>query len=351
MNLLLLLEIGEKKSRSEDAIIAYTWSHFLNDTTHPFWLLRMPMTKAVVRAMDTIQTITSQLSIPKIEYFGISGASKRGWTTWTTGIVDKRVKGIAPIVIPVLNMVPTINTMFRVYGKWSFALDDYVQEGVIKFLNKPEFQKMADIEDPFSYNNRFGDLPKYVIGACGDEFFLPDSTRYFWPALNGPKFLRMVPNAEHSLAPQDVDIAIAIGTWFHMLFTKRPMPKFDFSLIRSNSTKASITLKSTDKPNHVYMWYANTISLRDRDFRLLTCPSPDCFNPVIWFFTELHDRGNGTYVAEMDAPRFGWNGFIIEAVYVQSWNPVFPEATLKFTSEVNVVPDILPYPLCKNPYY
>jgi len=323
----------------------------LNDTSHPYWLLRLPMTKAVVRAMDAIQDFTSKLPIPRIQSFGISGASKRGWTTWTTGIVDKRVLAIVPIVIPVLEMVPTINKMFRTYGKWSFALNDYVDEGVIKKLNKPEFQKMADIEDPFSYNDRMISLPKYIIAACGDEFFLPDSTSYFWPQLKGPKYLRMIPNAEHSLSPQDLDIAVAVGTWFHMQFTGEPQPKFEFTLFRTNTSveKARIVLKSETRPTSVYMWYANTLSQVDRDFRLLTCPSPSCFNPVLWFYTQLFDHGNGTYIAEMDLPVYGWNGFLIEAIYVQSYNPVFPEATLKYTSEVNIVPDILPYPPCKDP--
>lgn len=33
------------KRRVEDAIIAYTWNHFINDPTEPEWLLRLPMTK------------------------------------------------------------------------------------------------------------------------------------------------------------------------------------------------------------------------------------------------------------------------------------------------------------------
>jgi len=341
----------KNKRRNEDAIIAYTWSHFLNDTAHPYWLLRLPMTKAVVKAMDTIVDFTSKLpgNVPKITSFGLSGGSKRGWTVWTVAAVDKRVRGIVPIVIPILNMVPTINRMFRVYGKWSFALDDYVEEGVLKFLNKPEFQKLADVEDPFTYNSRLATIPKYVVAACGDEFFLPDSTRDFWNQLIGYKYLRMVPNAEHSLAPQDIDLVVSIGTWFHMQFTKHNQPKFEYQIIRSNSTGAKIILHSEDKPTAVYMWYASTLSVRDRDFRMFTCPSQSCFNPVIWFYTQLFDHGNGTYIAEMNAPMYGWNGFLVEAIYVQSYNPVFPEATLKYTSEVNVVPDILPYPPCKDP--
>lgn len=41
----------KKKHRSEDAMIAFTWAHFINDTKSPYWLARMPMTKAGVRAM------------------------------------------------------------------------------------------------------------------------------------------------------------------------------------------------------------------------------------------------------------------------------------------------------------
>lgn len=45
---------GFKKRRSEDAVIAYTWSHYINDTSKPQWLLRLPMVKAVVRAMYVV---------------------------------------------------------------------------------------------------------------------------------------------------------------------------------------------------------------------------------------------------------------------------------------------------------
>jgi PhoPQ-activated pathogenicity-related protein len=47
---------GFNVRRTEDAIIAYTWEHFLQDPTHnASWLVRLPMVKAVVRAMDAIQ--------------------------------------------------------------------------------------------------------------------------------------------------------------------------------------------------------------------------------------------------------------------------------------------------------
>ena len=107
--------------RSEDGLIAYTWRRFINESgSNPYWLARLPMTKSVVVAMNIIQNFTSYLqNVPRVEKFVVAGASKRGWTTWTTGkfffnqfwrlnssdfqiagIVDDRVVALVPIVIP-----------------------------------------------------------------------------------------------------------------------------------------------------------------------------------------------------------------------------------------------------------
>lgn len=210
--------------RVEDAIIAFTWAHFLNDTSQPNWLLRLPMTKAVVRAMDTIQAFTANVpNVPKITSFGVAGASKRGWTTWTTAAVDTRVQFFIPIVIPVLDMVKSINRLYQPYGSWSFALNDYVAEGVIHFLNEPVMQDLAAIVDPFSYNSRYANRPHYIVCAGGDEFFLPDSANGFFGALTGPKYLRIVPDAEHSLIGQQFDVALSIDTFIQMHLHGEPV--------------------------------------------------------------------------------------------------------------------------------
>jgi len=43
-----------QKSRTEDAIIAFTWDHFLNNPEETEWLLRFPMVKGSLRAMDAL---------------------------------------------------------------------------------------------------------------------------------------------------------------------------------------------------------------------------------------------------------------------------------------------------------
>jgi PhoPQ-activated pathogenicity-related protein len=339
----------KKKHRSEDAMIAFTWAHFINDTKSPYWLARMPMTKAGVRAMDTIQDFTKNMNIPKITSFAIAGASKRGWTTWTVAAVDKRVTVFIPIVIPILDMVANINKMWEALGEWTFAFGDYLEENVMNYLNTPQFQLMANIIDPIKYLDRYVNKAKYVICATGDEFFLPDGATFFWDKLQGSKYLRMVPNAEHALLGSQTDVALSISSFIHMQLGNKPQPRVSWQLVRSNTTNAQIIVKTQDKPKGVYMWYARTLSATRRDFRLITCINefPGCAQPVMWWYHQLEDQGNGVYVATQNAPLSGWTGFLVELIYeVPSKDPVNVLHEFKITTEVNIVPDTLPYPSC-----
>lgn len=71
------------------------------------------MTKAVVRAMDTIQEFAKNNNYGTIEKFMLAGESKRGWTTWTTAAVDtKRVFSAVPIVMDLLNINTVLEQFF-----------------------------------------------------------------------------------------------------------------------------------------------------------------------------------------------------------------------------------------------
>lgn len=75
---------------------------------------------------DAVQEFTETLDIPRVKSFIVSGASKRGWTTWLTAGVDKRVEALVPIVMPILNTNPNLNNMYRSLGGWTWAFRDYV---------------------------------------------------------------------------------------------------------------------------------------------------------------------------------------------------------------------------------
>ena len=87
------------KARSEDALIAWTWKHFIENPDNAEWLARLPMTKASIRAMDAASEFWLGQSGNSLNNWLVAGASKRGWTTWTVGACDpKRVVGIIPMV-------------------------------------------------------------------------------------------------------------------------------------------------------------------------------------------------------------------------------------------------------------
>ena len=95
----------DSKPRWEDGLIAYTWDKFFK-TGDSRWPARMAMTKSATAAMTAIQRLLAEEDV-NIKDFFVAGASKRGWTTWTTAAVDDRVRAIAPIVIDLLNIEPS----------------------------------------------------------------------------------------------------------------------------------------------------------------------------------------------------------------------------------------------------
>ena len=42
-------------------------------------------------------------------------------------------------------------------------------------------------------------MPKYLHNSTGDEFFVSDSSRFYYDDLQGPKYLRYFPNTGHGL--------------------------------------------------------------------------------------------------------------------------------------------------------
>lgn len=54
--------------------------------------------------------INKTLSL-SIEEFYVGGESKRGWTTWLTAAVDRRVKAAIPVVMDLMGMTAVIITI------------------------------------------------------------------------------------------------------------------------------------------------------------------------------------------------------------------------------------------------
>ncbi len=317
---------GESQSRTEDAIIAYTWDKYLR-TGDERWPARLPMTKAAVRAMDAVTDFLAKLPDGgmTVKKFVVGGASKRGWTTWSVAQVDPRVVAIAPIVIDTLNVPEVFENQWRSYGFWAPAVQDYVSMGIMNWFGTPQMASLQEIEDPYQYRQRLA-LPSYQMCATGDQFFLPDSPRFYFSDLPGEKYLRFVPNTDHGMASPDA--AVNLVTWFRAVTQNYPRPRFYW---RADRTEGTLTVRVVDTPSQVMLWQAS--NPKARDFRLET------IGPA-WTSTPLKGT-NGIYSAAVTAVS-GWSAFFIELTFPGPGSAP-DSAPLVFTTEVVVTPDEYPF--------
>ncbi|MFV2068890.1 MAG: PhoPQ-activated pathogenicity-related family protein [Pirellulales bacterium] len=309
--------------RSEDDLIGYTWDQFLK-TGDATWPARNPMVKSAVRAMDTMTALTAreQGGKHRVDKFVVAGGSKRGWTTWLTGAVDQRVVAIVPIVIDVLNIKPSMKHHHAAYGFWSPAVGDYVQHRIMERLDLPRMDELAKLVDPYHYRHRLT-MPKYIVNAAGDQFFLPDSSRFYFDELSGEKYLRYIPNADHSQKGTDALESIAAFYW--LIVHDKSRPRFSWQ----EDEDGSFRVTTVDAPAEVRLWQATNPAARD--FRL------ESLGPK-YTSRLLEDQGGGVYVAHVAKPAKGWTAFFVELTY--DVGAPFP---VKFTTNVHVTPDVLPH--------
>lgn len=307
------------KRAVEDGILAEGWRQFL-ETGDTKWLGRLPMTKSAVRAMDAITEFLGSEAGGgiRVSRFVPAGGSKRGWTAWMVAAVDARVTAVIPIVIDLLNLIPSFEHHFAVYGFWAPAIDDYTQRGIMDWMHTPEYRAMLDIVDPYSYRTRLT-MPKMVINAADDQFFLPDSWRFYWNDLAGPKYLRYVPNAGHGLGGSDA--ANTINAFFHSIASGTPLPEYTWEM----GEDGVLSVESRTRPLKVALWRATNPA--SRDFRLETVGNE------AWT-AEPIEAAAGKYAAKLEAPPSGYSAFLIELEYAGPG-----EATLKLTTPVYILPD------------
>ncbi|CAF1644495.1 unnamed protein product [Adineta ricciae] len=340
------------RSRGEDAIIAWTWNTFLQNTNNPYVLLRMPMTKACVRAMDAVQQFAKQLGIIVPQKFVIGGASKRGWTTWTTAAVDnERVIGAVPIVMDILNLNQNFHHHYRSLAGWTFAFKDYYVLNITRYVDDPRLQKMAQIVDPYSYFDRYRNMKILQIQSSGDEFFLPDNEDAFWHDLQvatGGSYIRRLPNADHSCAGHEISLFLTMRSFYLSIYDNRTLPSFTWTKTSNNThgyIRATVDFSAGPKPISALGYHARTMNDKRRDFRLVIAdpnnPDKKIVNPVIWLnsnvVTEAQTTTTVVYSLTVANPLSGWEGFYIQV------NFPGPDGTvLELTTETQIIPDTYP---------
>lgn len=248
--------------RVEDDLIAETFVNFLKSGEQD-WPLLQPMVKSAVKAMDAAQEFSAEKERP-VSRFVVTGASKRGWTTWLTGAVDDRVVGIAPMVIPTLNMRENTKNQLDIWGAYSVQIDDYTRRGLTESFETEDGEALWKLVDPYFYLDRIT-VPIVQINGTNDQYWTHDSMRFYWDDIQGPKYVVNLPNAGHSL-DQHRDYAInGVGALVRSIATETDGPEFRWKTVESDdSTQFIVTVDSGPRPKSVSVWTARS---DDRDFR------------------------------------------------------------------------------------
>jgi PhoPQ-activated pathogenicity-related protein len=311
------------KPRSEDDLIAHCWNRYM-DTGDATWLPRLPMVKSAVRAMDAVTDLLGSEAGGKtsVRRFVVAGGSKRGWTTWLTGAVDRRVVAIVPIVIDVVNVRACKMNHYASYGFWAPAVGDYTRHKIHERMDSPRYAEILKIVDPYSYRDRLT-MPKFIVNSAGDQYFPPDSSKFYYPGLSGVKYLRYVPHTNHSLKGSDARQSIL--AFYRAILKGTPLPEFSWQVQPDNS----IRIETRQPPLEVNLWQAT--NPKARDFRL------EAIGPA-YHQSTLTDQGGGVYVAKVEPPAHGWTAFFAELVFDSG-----AKIPYKFTTQVHIVPDVLPH--------
>jgi PhoPQ-activated pathogenicity-related protein len=251
--------------RTEDDLITETWLKYLDggDTS---WPLLFPMVNSAVKAMDALEQFSKARDWPTPAGFVVTGASKRGWTSWLTAATDPRIKAAAPMVIDMLNFPAQIRHQHELWGKPSEQIIDYTSKGLIREdgVPRPGLETtLWEMMDPYSYRSRV-DMPKLLIVGASDRYWSTDAMNLYWEDLVGEKYIFRGANAGHGLEGQREQALSTLGVFFRHVASDTKLPELSWSS-HGDDQRIGVAVQSDRQPIAARFWVAKSDSLDFRD--------------------------------------------------------------------------------------
>jgi len=287
----------------DDEIISYTFVQCLQsgDMT---WPLLFPMTKSAVRAMDTIQQIAAAQWKSPVKGFVVTGASKRGWTTWFTGAVDKRVIGIAPADYDNLNLPAQIRQQVACYGTYSMQITDYTEKSLPQLLSTDKGKDFARIVDPYTFLPRLT-MPKLLLIGSNDPLWTLESANLYFSDLPGDKHIMYAPNTGHG-ALDTLQGLQALASFAVLCSKNQKLPAVKWAY-GYKPDGLHLTMRPAKTPSQVRVW---TAASDTRDFREAT-----------WTDQKVAAK-SGAYKFTLARPKTGYAAVFGELSYPGDFAPL-----------------------------
>lgn len=313
-------------ARREDSSVAHSWKLFMQSPeTRPFMSLHVSMMESLVKSMDLAE---KELQPWKIKTFIATGASKRAWGAWLAAIADTRVEAIVPFVIDILSMDKVLEHIYQTYGgNWPLAFGDYQREGITAQRNSENFDRLLQIEDPLRYlDSAYAQrlkIPKYIVNASGDDFFVPDNTRFYFDKLPGEKALRVAPNSNHYGVANYVQTSLI--TFINRFQHAVALPTISMQWTKNRAKEAresnELQIGFSEMPVRIVQWTATNPAARD--FRY-ACG-------IRYEATSIPPAQKVT--VSLATPNEGWKASFIEAHFADGFVSTTP---------VRILPDTYP---------
>ncbi|MCC9643361.1 PhoPQ-activated pathogenicity-related family protein [Rhodopirellula sp. JC740] len=298
----------------EDALIAHTFQKFI-ETSDPNWPLLPVMARAASTALDAVVDVSESEWNLNLDGFTVTGASKRGWTTYLLGATDPRVKAIAPMVIDMLNLRQQMVHQVNSWGAYSSQIEDYTRRGLQQAMAGPDGKALLELVDPYEHREALT-MPKLILLGANDPYWPADATQHYFDQLPGPKLLLNIPNNNHGLS--DIPrIVGGVSTLHRFVRDNRDMPQWE---VKAEPIANGLRLRATcdEVPSEVAFWRAESST---RDLRSAT-----------WVATPVTRNVAGYWTIDLTDTKDGSTGGFLEARY--ETGGTFP---LSATSQIYVV--------------
>ncbi|QMU29760.1 PhoPQ-activated protein PqaA family protein [Adhaeribacter radiodurans] len=292
------------ESKEEDDLQAYTFSQYLK-TGDESWPLLFPMVKSVVRALDVVQLLAKRQKQLAVTDFILAGHSKRGHTTWLTAAADKRVKGIIPIAIDILNSKAQLPHHLEAFGEYSTP--SQATTNLLKELQQPRGQRLIQMVDAYSYREQLL-IPKLIVSATNDNFFTTDALNLYWPGLKRSKAVLYLSNANHVQADADPRINPTAFAFARAVAAHTSLPPLSWQY-RPEKDRIRLEIRTDKRATKARLW---TSRAKTKDFRQAVWSS----QPITQISKTKGDQ-EFIYTVEVSRPASGYKAIFGEVEFVE----------------------------------